>query len=608
MMIYDGDVDYGRIYFLPMGKSCAADCLCCQALGQNGADESGNENYRNQDFGRSLLKAKSGQYKAAMLSYGEFNFKQFSKYVELVLAEKLQPMLQVHASALDDLVKQLESTDLAAKTVLVLSTESLTSDQIKNIQDQAWKFKDVIIRFVITNKNSTKLSMAMLSRITPSLMSRVSLVAPIKINLNDKFMHATEVNAFLKKLYGEYAGLMKNKLSGLDIYNPQMPGDAELESLAKPIALTQEHQGQPLFSVVIPSYNNKAYLVCTVRHLLKQDLAPNLYEIIIVDDGSDDDTLSELNDFLKSTHQSFIGNMLAQKWACVRYVYYERKQARKMGDHQFRAGVARNLGVKHARGKYVAFLDSDIIVPESFLSDLRDKHADHDVIQAKRLHLRKEICSKQTNIEDINLHRDIISVERGYWDVFYELKNWDALEDKWKYVCTYALSLPVEVFKQVGWFRKNYCVYGYEDTDLGYRLAKAGYKFYLNKINTFHLYHSDERSEYKNVFLKKLSLLQHSAKVFYANSLDYCVYKHLEWVLQHNLPIFLRLSARYQKIEDAAMLVPGLNFLLKRCGAYVTPMALKKILWFMAWPLFEVYGFLQYQYSKRRVPANRYTD
>ena len=86
----------------------------------------------------------------------------------------------------------------------------------------------------------------------------------------------------------------------------------------------------PLISVVITCYNHGKYLHQSVGSILQQEY--NNYEIILVDDGSSDDTRA-----------------IAASFPSVKYVYQEN------------AGLsaARNTGIDHCKGKYVIFLDAD---------------------------------------------------------------------------------------------------------------------------------------------------------------------------------------------------------------------------------------------------------
>jgi glycosyltransferase involved in cell wall biosynthesis len=87
----------------------------------------------------------------------------------------------------------------------------------------------------------------------------------------------------------------------------------------------------PYFSVIIPTYNRTALLREALDSVFAQTFTD--YEVIVVDDGSTDDTLQMLAGY---------GNRVR--------IFQQSNQG---------PGAARNLGAKHAAGDYLAFLDSD---------------------------------------------------------------------------------------------------------------------------------------------------------------------------------------------------------------------------------------------------------
>ena len=89
----------------------------------------------------------------------------------------------------------------------------------------------------------------------------------------------------------------------------------------------------PLISVVIPCYNDGAYLPETIGHLKKQTFTD--FEVIIVNDGSTDKATLDILDNL----------------TCEGYMVLHKANGRMSS--------ARNHGVLHARGKYIAALDAD---------------------------------------------------------------------------------------------------------------------------------------------------------------------------------------------------------------------------------------------------------
>lgn len=94
-----------------------------------------------------------------------------------------------------------------------------------------------------------------------------------------------------------------------------------------------------LVSVIIPTYNRAAYVVEAVRSARAQTYP--LKQIIVVDDGSRDDTARRVSEF--------------------EGVEYYRQSHRGQG-------AARNHGLRLARGEYVASLDSDDLWDEDFLT------------------------------------------------------------------------------------------------------------------------------------------------------------------------------------------------------------------------------------------------
>ncbi|GEL69066.1 glycosyltransferase family 2 protein [Myxococcus virescens] len=87
----------------------------------------------------------------------------------------------------------------------------------------------------------------------------------------------------------------------------------------------------PFFSVIIPTYNRARLLEAALASVFAQEERD--FEVLVVDDGSTDDTLETL----------------------ARY----GEQVRVLSQRNAGPGTARNLGIQEARGTYVAFLDSD---------------------------------------------------------------------------------------------------------------------------------------------------------------------------------------------------------------------------------------------------------
>ena len=89
-----------------------------------------------------------------------------------------------------------------------------------------------------------------------------------------------------------------------------------------------------LISIIIPVYNAEKYISSCIDSILNQTI--DNFEIILINDGSTDNSLSILND-------------------------YKNKDIRVVVIDKVNEGVsiARNVGIKHSKGKYITFIDSD---------------------------------------------------------------------------------------------------------------------------------------------------------------------------------------------------------------------------------------------------------
>ena len=94
----------------------------------------------------------------------------------------------------------------------------------------------------------------------------------------------------------------------------------------------------PIVSVIIPTYNRAQKVQAAIRSVLSQTYPD--YEIILVDDGSTDGTAEAVERFFSQEQ----GNV---------------KKVRYLFQHNQGPSISRNTGIEHARGKWIAFLDSD---------------------------------------------------------------------------------------------------------------------------------------------------------------------------------------------------------------------------------------------------------
>lgn len=105
--------------------------------------------------------------------------------------------------------------------------------------------------------------------------------------------------------------------------------------------------GSPVVSVVIPAYKRPEFVKNAVETAIDQDMAKHLYEVIVVDSSPDD--------------QNALIVASIQKHAECTLRFLSKKPEGP--------GPSRNMGAREARGKYIAFLDSDCKASRSWLRE-----------------------------------------------------------------------------------------------------------------------------------------------------------------------------------------------------------------------------------------------
>jgi glycosyltransferase involved in cell wall biosynthesis len=320
---------------------------------------------------------------------------------------------------------------------------------------------------------------------------------------------------------------------GVDIWDHRVKRGFELEPFLLPCFSTESANPQVKYSVVIPTYNNQNHLRVTLRHLFAQDVGPDAFEIIIVDDGSTDQT------------QCLVTELLGRQAARFnfKYIYFPREKRRSMGDAQFRAGIARNLGVKNAAGEILCFLDSDIVTPPHYLRVVEEQLKHWDALQARRVNLKQKVSHLECNFAEVVAGRDT-DPDEAYWESFIKsTRDWHLLPYNWKYVCTHSFSMRKDLFLEIGGFKRNFIFYGFEDTDLGYRITKSGRRLHLLDLTVFHLFHENTRSEFRNLKSLRHDLLSRTAQIFYLHHLDDDIFENLRGFMNPELT-FARLWSR----------------------------------------------------------------
>lgn len=227
-------------------------------------------------------------------------------------------------------------------------------------------------------------------------------------------------------------------------------------------ATSSKHSGTtdaPLVSVVAPCFNAEKYLEEALRSIYEQDY-PN-FEVIIVDDGSTDNSYAMLEQ-LQKVH----GFQL----------YRQQNQG---------VSAALNFGLRHARGDYVATPDlDDIMLPHSLSvrAAYLDQHPEVGCVGALVIYIDSE--GQETKRQNGNRIRQL--------DFDYLLGN--------AYVCGAPVSLyRMEALRAAGFYDPEIKV---QDFQMTLRIASQGYQIHkLPVLVTRYRRHPDNLSRRYKVLL-----------------------------------------------------------------------------------------------------------
>jgi glycosyltransferase involved in cell wall biosynthesis len=207
------------------------------------------------------------------------------------------------------------------------------------------------------------------------------------------------------------------------------------------------------FSVIIPTRNRKDTLENTIILLESQTFDRSMFEVIVVDDGSEDGTDSYMQDLstplsLKYIRQDFNG-----------------------------ASYARNEGLKIAEGEFVIFLGDDVHPTEDLLKIYYEKFLQNE----ERIFLiGKTIWAKHLLKSSFIQYLENNSYAQFSFHSIKDINNVPS-----KYFNTANSAVPLRFLISCGLFDENLTLY--EDTELGMRLGKLGLKLiYVEEAAAYH--------------------------------------------------------------------------------------------------------------------------
>lgn len=210
----------------------------------------------------------------------------------------------------------------------------------------------------------------------------------------------------------------------------------------------------PDFSVVVPTHGKRALLARTLAALRAQTYPAPRWNVVVVDDASPDDTAAWLA-------------AEAPRWdGRLHVVSPERNVGRAR---------ARNLGAAAADGRWLLFLDDDVVAPPGLLSAHRELLGEDP-----RTGSIGRVVTDPALVDAPHFHyidtRGVAKVRGG--------------RVPGRYLVTQNTAVPRDAFRDVGGFDEGFLAYGFEDMDLGFRLEDHGVRFRpLQEPAPVHVHH-----------------------------------------------------------------------------------------------------------------------
>ncbi|MDQ2865502.1 MAG: glycosyltransferase [Candidatus Eremiobacteraeota bacterium] len=180
-------------------------------------------------------------------------------------------------------------------------------------------------------------------------------------------------------------------------------------------------------SIVIATKDRASYLERALQSFEEQIAAPS-FEVIVVDNGSADDTKGVVE--RQSLRESYP----------VIYVY----------EPEPNRGKARNRGITSATGYLVLFCDDDVVLPPGFLAGHEAAHTTSNLV----------------------VNGPILNVAS-----YEALPKPNPGNYSRAFLCTCNVSIPKHALDAVGGFDESFDLYGWEDTELGARLRESGLRW-----------------------------------------------------------------------------------------------------------------------------------
>lgn len=248
-----------------------------------------------------------------------------------------------------------------------------------------------------------------------------------------------------------------------------------------------------MLSVIIPTYSKISRLRYVIMGLEQQTVKRDQFEVIIVNDGSVDNT----QQYLESIRPNFSLTVVNQE---------NRGQA-----------IARNQGIARAKGDIILFIDDDILVTPDFIENhIRAHKMNPNTIVLGKINLinaalfeRLEVLFRQETYIKAISSLNSLSCQDLYLGMVETINKKKFYPLFWICFTGGNSSVDYKMLEKVGFFDEKFYRWGPEDIELGYRCSLTGLKFmYHPECCCYHLDLLKDRNQMLQDTMKNLKYLK----------------------------------------------------------------------------------------------------
>ncbi len=249
----------------------------------------------------------------------------------------------------------------------------------------------------------------------------------------------------------------------------------------------------PFCSIIVLNYNGEKFIPKTIASLVDLNYPKNRFEIIVVDNASQDKSLQIINDLVTSNKPNPTASV--ERGPVIRALSLQKNIG-------FAAG--NNMGIRQATGEYVALLNNDCVVHPDWLKELVTCAQENEKIFAVN---PKVYLGESNKIQNAGIRifpngyaQDIGAIPKN--------KKQDYEEDKGQYdtirevdaACAVATLYRKSILDRIGLFDENFFMY-YEDVEISERARSKGYKIVYTPKAIVHHQHAATSTEWSPFFI-----------------------------------------------------------------------------------------------------------